>query len=313
MRVSPLLDQSDVTAFDIPELFLQSVPRALVHRSAISEVLVTGIQRVSEDHFRVGVQWPRSHSYYGRIGGRWHDSMLLGESVRQALLVVAHQAYEVPLGHKFLSSSLDYHIEPEGARLTARPADVLLDVRCRDIRRRGSTLSRVALDIDCRRDGELVGSGAISAQCVPPAAYQRLRGERVDSVPGGPTPEAVAPQLVGRTSVFDVVLGETGMGGVWLLRYDRDHPVLFDHPVDHVPGMVLMEAARQASLAVLDLPDGLIVSCESAYQRYVEFDSTCLVTATPAPATDSGPRDVSVHFNQGGATVATCKVQILAV
>ncbi|MER6128787.1 ScbA/BarX family gamma-butyrolactone biosynthesis protein [Streptomyces sp. NPDC001795] len=313
MRVSPLLDQAEATAFEAPELFLQSVPRALVHRAAVSEVLVTGLQRVSDDHFRVGVQWPRSHSYYGRVAGRWHDPMLLGESIRQALLIISHQAYEVPLGHKFLSSSLTYGIEPDGARLTERPAHILLDVRCGNIKRRGRTIAAVDLDVDCRRDGILIGSGGISAQCVPETSYRRLRGDRADNVPGLPMPDAVTPQLVGRTSVFDVVLGDTNIDRVWTLRYDRDHPVLFDHPVDHVPGMVLMEAARQASLAALDRPDGLIVSCDSAYAKYVEFDSACLVTATPRPATDGGPRSVSVSFNQGGATVATCEVRILAV
>ncbi|MEU5047298.1 ScbA/BarX family gamma-butyrolactone biosynthesis protein [Streptomyces griseorubiginosus] len=312
MGVSPLLDQTESASFDAPELFLQSVPRTIVHRAAVSEVLATGLQRVGEDHYRVGVQWPRSHSYYGRVAGRWHDPMLLAESIRQALLVIAHQEYGVPLGHKFLSSSLDYHLEPDGARLTERPAHILLDIRCHNIKRRGRSISAMDLEVDCLRDGTRVGSGAISAQCVPEVAYRRLRGERADNQPGLPMPDAVRPRLVGRDSVFDVVLGASRIDRVWTLRYDRDHPVLFDHPVDHVPGMVLMEAARQSALAVLGTSDGLIVSCESAYQKYVEFDSTCLVTATPKPATGPGPRTVAVGFNQGGATAATCEVQILA-
>ncbi|MFF7542898.1 ScbA/BarX family gamma-butyrolactone biosynthesis protein [Streptomyces canus] len=312
MRVSPLLDQTDSVSFDAPELFLQSVPRTIVHRAAVSEVLATGLQRVSDDHFRVGVQWPRSHSYYGRVAGRWHDPMLLAESIRQALLVIAHQAYEVPMGHKFLSSSLDYRIEAQGALLTERPAHILLDIRCHNIKRRGRTIGAMDLQVDCLRDGELVGSGAISAQCVPEAAYRRLRGERADNEPGLPVPDAVIPGLVGRTSAFDVVLGVTKVDRVWTLRYDSDHPVLFDHPVDHVPGMVVMEAARQSALAVLGAPDGLMVACDSAYRKYVEFDSACLVTATPRPAPGAaGPHAVAVSFNQGGATAATCEVQIL--
>ncbi|MEU6278098.1 ScbA/BarX family gamma-butyrolactone biosynthesis protein [Streptomyces populi] len=313
MGVSPLLDQAESASFDAPELFLQSVPRTIVHRAAVSEVLATGLQRVGEDHYRVGVQWPRSHSYYGRVAGRWHDPMLLAESIRQALLVIAHQEYDVPLDHKFLSSSLDYRVEPDGARLTERPAHILLDIRCHNIKRRGRSISTMDLEVDCLRDGLRIGSGSISAQCVPKAAYRRLRGERADNQPGVPIPDAVTPRLVGRASAFDVVLGVTHIDRVWTLRYDRDHPVLFDHPVDHVPGMVLMEAARQSALAVLGAPDGLIVSCESAYRKYVEFDSACLVTATPRPATGPGPRAVTVGFNQSGATVATCEVQILAV
>ncbi|MER6632394.1 ScbA/BarX family gamma-butyrolactone biosynthesis protein [Streptomyces sp. NPDC000987] len=311
MSVPSFLEQRETSSLDDSELFLQSVPRAVVHRAAVSEVLVTGIREASDDHFLVGVQWPRSHSYYGRVAGRWHDPMLLGESIRQALLAVSHLAYEVPFGHRFLSSSLSYGMESDGALLAERPADVLLDVRCRNVRRRGRNIAAMDLDVDCLRDGIRVGSGAIAAQCVAETAYRRLRGERAHNVPGLPTSEPVAPQQVGRTSAFDVVLGVTNMERVWTLRYDRDHPVLFDHPVDHVPGMVLMEAARQASLAVLGRPGGLIVACDSTYRKYVEFDSTCLVTATPQPAREEGVRTVSVSFNQGGATVAGCEVRIL--
>ncbi|MFF9315205.1 ScbA/BarX family gamma-butyrolactone biosynthesis protein [Streptomyces sp. NPDC014748] len=313
MRVSPLLVAREVPSFDAPELFLQSVPRAVVHRAAVSEVFVTGLRQVGDDHFQAGVQWPRSHSYYGRVAGRWHDPMLLGESIRQALLAISHLAYEVPFGHKFLSSSLSYSMRPEGARLAERPADILLDIRCRNVRRRGRFISAVDLDVDCFRDGIRIGSGSIAAQCVPETAYRRLRGERAACVPGLPASEAVAPGKVGRTSAFDVVLGVTNMDRVWTLHYDADHPVLFDHPVDHVPGMVLMEAARQAALAELGLPDGLAVACDSTYQKYVEFDSTCLVTVTPRPDLDEGTRTVAVSFNQGGATVAGCEVQIFAV
>ncbi|MFI6341435.1 ScbA/BarX family gamma-butyrolactone biosynthesis protein [Streptomyces sp. NPDC050535] len=35
----------------------------------------------------------------------------------------------------------------------------------------------------------------------------------------------------------------------WLLRLNTSHPTLFDHPQDHVPGMLLLEAARQATHA----------------------------------------------------------------
>ncbi|MEU5314975.1 ScbA/BarX family gamma-butyrolactone biosynthesis protein [Streptomyces sp. NPDC021562] len=312
MRPSPLLDQRESASFDAPELFLQSVPRAVVHRAAVSEVLVTGVREIDDAHFQVGVQWPRSHSFYGRVAARWHDPMLLGESIRQALLTICHLAYEVPFGHRFLSSSHSFHMEPDGARLGERPADILLDVRCRNVRRRGRTIAAVDLEVGCVRDGVLVGSGGISAQCVPDNAYRRLRGTYADSVPGTPTSEAVAPRLVGRTSPFDVVLGVSNMARVWTLRCERDHPVLFDHPVDHAPGMVLMEAARQAALAVLDRPDGLLVGCESTFQKYVEFDSACLVTATPQPDRGDGTRTVSVSFNQGGGTASGCEVRILA-
>lgn len=315
MRVATLMHPADLSSADAPELFLQTVPRTLVHRAAVSEVFVTGIQRMAPEHFRVGAQWPRSHSYYGPVAGRRHDPMLLAESIRQALLLISHEAYDVPIGYHFLSHTVSHDIDPDGALLNGRPAHVLLDVRCHDLKRRGKTVSGYTAHVECIRDGVVVGSGEVTLSCLPPAVYGRVRGERALGATAPvrrALPEAVTPELVGRRCASDVVLGATGIDRVWTLRADQDHPVLFDHPVDHVPGMVLMEAARQAALAVVQDPDGLAVSCEAAFEQYVEFDSACLVTAVAGTEPVTGPRTVDVRFDQGGATVGTCRVKVLA-
>ncbi|MCZ0971672.1 AfsA-related hotdog domain-containing protein [Streptomyces albulus] len=59
------------------------------------------------------------------------------------------------------------------------------------------------------------------------------------------------------------------------------HPVLFDHPVDHVPGMLMVEAARQAARAVAphwSLP----VALDCSFARYAELDAPCWVGARAA-------------------------------
>ncbi|MFF8732844.1 AfsA-related hotdog domain-containing protein [Streptomyces sp. NPDC015171] len=43
------------------------------------------------------------------------------------------------------------------------------------------------------------------------------------------------------------MLAATERAGRWQLRIEQDHPVLFGHPVDHAPGMLLLEALRQAA------------------------------------------------------------------
>ncbi|QMV06648.1 hypothetical protein GJU35_13800 [Streptomyces lincolnensis] len=66
------------------------------------------------------------------------------------------------------------------------------------------------------------------------------------------------------------------------MRVDTSHPLLFDRPDDHVPGMVLLEAARQAAAAVTP-GDGTPypLSMENTFDRYVEFDTPCWIEATP--------------------------------
>ena len=132
-----------------------------------------------------------------------------------------------------------------------------------------------------RRGTEIVAVGSTSFTCVSPEVYQRLRGGRalVGDMRPIPLTAPTAPQTVGRMSPMDVVLSPVNEPDCWQLRVDTRHPVLFDHPVDHVPGMLLMEAARQAWAATHGSP--MPLGFTGAFQRYIELDAPCTIrTAT---------------------------------
>ncbi|MCF6524515.1 ScbA/BarX family gamma-butyrolactone biosynthesis protein [Streptomyces sp. JJ36] len=293
-----------------PELFEQTVPRTLVHRAAVSEVLLTGIRPDGEHAYRVGAQWPRGHSYYGPVAGSWHDPMLLAETIRQAGLLVAHQVLRVPGDTRFATRDTSFQVTEDGVRLADRPADLVLDVRLSEVSRRGTAVSGFAYDVTCYRDGRRIGTGSTTAACIPDRVYRRLRGARAGNVVERPLPEPVAAERVGRCAEQDVVLGVTEVDQVWTLRADPDHPVLFDHRVDHFPGMVVMEAARQAALTALGCPDGLFVGCAGSFRRYIEFDSPCLLSVAEPQNCLGGRSVVPVTFHQGGAEVASCDVAV---
>ncbi|WP_237720288.1 ScbA/BarX family gamma-butyrolactone biosynthesis protein [Streptomyces xiaopingdaonensis] len=291
---------------DEPELFEQSVPRRLVHRDAVSEVLLTGFRR-SSGIFRVGVQWPRGHSYYGAVAGRWHDPMLFAEGIRQVGLFLAHQELDVPLGSHFVTDNTWFTMTEKGARLADGPANIVLEVAFSEVVRRRGSVTAYAYDVTAYRDGERIGAGHLSAQVIADRIYRRLRGDRLGARPPAGVPSAVSPRLVGRSTGFDVVLAP---GTPTVLRVDASHPVLFDHPVDHVPGMVLLEAARQKALAELGRPEGLLTDCAAAFTRYVEFNSPCLVKSSPPRRKAAGQYELAVDFEQEGAVVGSCRVGI---
>ncbi|MFD5829058.1 ScbA/BarX family gamma-butyrolactone biosynthesis protein [Lentzea sp. NPDC060358] len=286
----------------------QTVPRHLVHRAAVSEVFLTDLRIVDDTTFSVGAQWPRDHSFYRLPSPHRHDPMLLAETIRQAALVIAHQVFGVPLDWKFMSHETNYQITTAGLALGARPADITLTVTCHDVKRRGAKVAGMGMDVTCHRDGRQIGSGSVRWSCVTAAAYQRLRagvGDRVPP-PGTPAPSAppVSRGLVGRDRSRDVVLSPHDRRGSWLLRIDRRHPVLFDHPVDHVPGMVLQEAARQAAALLLGRPGLVPAALRFTFDRYVEFDSPVVVTPVRrAPAT-TGALGVGVEIEQDGRVAA---------
>ncbi|MFB6819004.1 ScbA/BarX family gamma-butyrolactone biosynthesis protein [Streptomyces sp. NPDC056347] len=296
-----------------PELFEQTMPRSLVHRAAVSEVLLTGWQ-ATEDIQYLGAQWSRGHSYYGRVDGRWHDPMLLAETIRQACLLLAHEALDVPMDFSFLTESTAFAVTEEGVRLSrpCRPAHVVLHMRLGDVKRRAGVVSSFGYDVVAHRDGVPFGTGRLSGKCASPAVYRRLRGDRLGAQPPRTTVEPVEHGLVGRDCEFDVVIGASADAGVHALRVDAEHPVLFDHPVDHVPGMVLMEAARQAALLAVGAPQSLLVSCETHFKRYVEFHIPCLVSADRPTRDNDGRCTLTVRFHQGGTEVGTCKVSLIA-
>ncbi|MGI5359649.1 AfsA-related hotdog domain-containing protein [Streptomyces sp. CA-252508] len=76
---------------------------------------------------------------------------------------------------------------------------------------------------------------------------------------------------------------------------------MFDHPVDHVPGMVLLEAARQATAAVLGDGDMLPIAITSQFTRYAELDEPCSVEASPLPGAGADRMAVLVTGHQGAS------------
>jgi len=288
--------------------FQQTLPRHLVHRAAVSEVFVTSLAAVQDGVFQVGAQWPRAHQFYGPKLGL-HDPMLLPETIRQAGLAVAHQYYNVPMGSQFLMREISYGIDEEGLLLDCRPADVVITLVAHDVRTRGKTVAGMTFEIELFRAGARVGTGRVAWRCVSAATYGRVRGDKAgNTAVTGNQPAPVGPHLVGRHLEADVVLAPSAVDNLWLLRADTDHPVMFDHPVDHVPGMMAMEAARQAALLAAGDPHAVPVSGTFVFDHYIELDELCVVAGEPA-----ADGHVRVKFEQSGRTAVVGDLELLTV
>lgn len=65
---------------------------------------------------------------------------------------------------------------------------------------------------------------------------------------------------------------------------DPEHPYFFEHPVDHVPGLLLIEAFRQAGIAAVHQLCGVPLDAamvvdgfQAAFTRYAELDQPLFV------------------------------------
>jgi 2-oxo-3-(phosphooxy)propyl 3-oxoalkanoate synthase len=289
-----------------------TVPKEYVHREALAEVFLTDCEEVGPGMYQVSAQWPRAHSLYSsRVG--LHDPLLLLESIRQLTPLLSHTAYGVPLGHRLIWKDLRCSIAPQALRAGAVPADVRLRVRSDAVTgRQGFRGAR--LDVRAERDGSHLASAATTFTCHTPAVYRRLRGRRCDARAAVeaaiPVPRAATPQSVGRDRTSDVVLSPAGRPDRWQLRVDPSHPVLFDHPVDHAPGMLLLEAARQAAVNVTDPRSAVPVSWDTTFHRYAELDAPCWIESSPSGTDAEGRPRVEVTAHQGGQAVFQADVAV---
>ncbi|MFI0241802.1 ScbA/BarX family gamma-butyrolactone biosynthesis protein [Streptomyces sp. NPDC016845] len=230
------------------------VPRTMVHKTADDEVLLASAARITADRFAVRLRWPDEHLLHHRRADGTRDSLVVAETMRQAGIYLSHRFHDVPADYAFVLHRFDFRLT-EPVRDSGAGADAVLDIQVQ--REPGNTrrfrMESVAwLVIGGRR----VGRATMKWDAFAPRQYAVIRHRAGAPDPGpsaAPAPaglRALPAALVGRDRADAVLLAEAPAApGSWWLRMDTGHPALFDHASDHTPGMVLVEAFRQAVLA----------------------------------------------------------------
>lgn len=269
---------SDVILVPRPSTASQTLLGAYTHLRREENLLVTGWQRLSDREFSLAVRWPSVH------GDLPYDPRILAQTIRQTGLVVAHAECGVPLTHQTMLSALSFALSPDlRVPRDRRPAlDVRIVVEENGGRLRTANALRMSFQV--LLDGTEKARAEAEFAWISERAYARFRGARrhVDWA-SWTVPEPVDARLVSRPSATDVMLSPGDRPGRWLLRNDPGNHLLFDHPVDHVPGLALLEAADQAARALLAPEPFRPAGVRATYLRYVEFDRPCHVEAERLP------------------------------
>ncbi|MEU2060927.1 ScbA/BarX family gamma-butyrolactone biosynthesis protein [Streptomyces sp. NPDC013455] len=276
------MSHSHARGHDRPQL-IPKVPQELVHKHASDEVLLTDWTTHGDDRHTVRAHWPRFHSFYWPRNRRF-DPLLFVETVRQTFPLLSHVAYGVPHGSHLVWDDFAFEIEPSAMQVPQAPADVVLEITCTDVRTRRGCLVSMSMHADVRVNGQYVGNAGTRFTNHSPAVYRRLRGTHDlaglrDRVL--PLPPALPPATVGHCLPENVVLAATERADRWQLRADLDHGILFDHPVDHAPGMLLLEALRQAAHANRPDAHSMVTAMSVSFTGWVELDAPTWVTVEP--------------------------------
>ncbi|MER5629536.1 ScbA/BarX family gamma-butyrolactone biosynthesis protein [Streptomyces nitrosporeus] len=276
----------------------QAVPRTYVHLSRDESVFVTGWRRLKDGEFSLTARWPAAPR------GLRYDPRVLTQTIRQSGLVVAHAAYGVPLSHQTLLHYFDFTVNGDLRVHPAESASLGVEVTVSAPKKAGKAVSSLGMDVRVFQGDTMVARADSEFGWVSPGAYRRLRGESLTAAwDDWPLPDPVEPRTVGRDRAGDVVLAPGGRPRRWWLRHDTSNHLLYDHPVDHVPGLVLMEAADQAARAAvhpMPFEAGVVAA---SFERYVEFGRPCLIEAEVVPAAGSDRVTVLVTGVQDDAVV----------
>ncbi|MGV9693221.1 ScbA/BarX family gamma-butyrolactone biosynthesis protein [Streptomyces sp. NPDC003444] len=259
---------------------LCGVPKEYVHLHDAGAVLLTGWSPLGGNRFAVTARWPEA------AFATHYEPLLLTQTIRQSSLLIAHAERGVPLSHQTLMDRMDFTVA-DGHRIARHvPAELLVVVDWQSTGRRSALMRLTVL-----HDGREAAQSLVHFSWIAPSVYARLRGDR-PRVPWGhaPVPAPLPAHTVGRDTERDVVLAPAPRPGRWELRYDVGNTTLYDHPVDHVPGLVLLEAAHQAARAANGPLAPVPHTVTSTFDRYVEFDAPCWITASTARTADQAHR-----------------------
>lgn len=277
----------------------------LVHRPDADDAFPVEWTRLTEHRYLVAADWPAAHRFFAPLPGGVQDPLLVTETMRQTAMMLAHAEYGVPADHHFVMWDMEYALATADFGLADASGRVDVLVECTEVQMRARSLAGMRVRLTFERGSRPLATSTGSLSATSERAYRRLRGGKLDAAGDSiPLLEGIPAERVGRQDPRDVVLAPSEEGSGWRLRLDTAHPTLFARANDHVPGMVLLEAARQAAVALASDGRFLPASLAIAFHRYAELNAPCLVRARRETSAEG---DVLVHVEgvQGGEAVFT--------
>lgn len=278
-----------------------NVPK-YVHLRREEAVLVTDWASVGGDAYTVTVRWPaaRDDAHY--------DPMLITQTIRQSCLLISHAERAVPMTFQTLMERMDFSVAQDYRVPRKTPTDLFVELTCKSTGQRS-----MRVELTAHHEDHTVLESVVDFSWISPAAYRRLRGDHLNVAWGeAPVPSPVPARTVGRADASEVVLAPAGRPGRWRLRMDVTNTDLYDHPVDHVPGLALLEAAHQAAHAATGFEGTLPVCTASSFERYAEFDAECWIDAEVVREAAEGITRVEVRGVQNDETTFRATLIYLA-
>ncbi|MFC4032439.1 ScbA/BarX family gamma-butyrolactone biosynthesis protein [Streptomyces polygonati] len=262
----------------------RTVPREMVHRRSVAEVLLTDVRRDRAGGFEAAASWPRSHPTFPHDGSDLHSPLILVETLRQLGIYVPLRYFDIPEKSRLLITDLRFALMADKEpRIGCGCSEITCRVTVSDIRRSADDgrVSGLRLHVTYLTGGVPFAHAGGGARFLTAARYADVRADRLTGSRPPPTTEGRPdPLTLGVADWRDVVITRKA-GALEVEPADPMHPFFFDHVTDHVPGMVLLEAARQAAA---EASGGVLLRPTSGHlfaARFTEFAPPARVECVP--------------------------------
>jgi hypothetical protein len=303
--------------------FEQTVPRSLVHKRAIENVLLTEVRGNGDDRYVCAGRIPTAHRFFNDAGRTpQRDILFFTELGRQASLALSHTFFGVGKDEVFIFEQSEARMKDAAWRSRSASADsVITEIKVLEVeRRKNNAVSRIVAEQVMSIGGEEVFSG-IGAWTIQSAAlFQRLR--RLSKGQASPGSGEISPSLRSLINenvvIFGPRLNADRTEFVAFLIVDERHPYFFDHPCDHVPGMLMLEGLRQTAQAVVSHATSVpkqniaVSGYEVSFQQFVECHLPVKITASfeSAAANSLYPETVHISISQQNVLCGTATVSV---
>jgi len=251
---------------------------------------VLAIERSDEHAWRAAIEIPRSHWLCHPVPDRVPVT-LLAEAFRQAGLAICVAGLGMGQSAHFVVSDMTVRVEADELRFPRFGAlEGTLDVGFTGIRYRKGVPH--VLEVDYRLPG--LAAGHVNAQVLADRDYRVIRRNAL----------AFADDEARGAGAELVQVIERAHGSVRArLGIDESDPFFFDHPVDHVPGMLLLHAASLIHEREHAAPPQYLTI---SFPAFGELRSPTDIDAT------LGEHGVDISFAQGPRAIATARTDARA-
>ncbi|QLE75545.1 hypothetical protein FGW37_31685 [Streptomyces rectiverticillatus] len=285
------------------------IAKELVHLSFDDAVYLTGCEQQDATHYTVSAVWPAHTAHRIPGHGTHYETLAVAQTIRQAGLFLAHTAYAAPLDHATLLRTFSYTLNTDAAVDTHRATPLHINITATPTTTRNKRTTALHLHMTVTAAGSgsgdagdadsetVLATGETDFEWIPPMVYRRLRGayhRPPTTLP--PVTPPLPPVQVGRTTPDEVVLTPTAQPRTWQLRHTFDNTVLYDHAVDHVPGLVLIEAANQAAYTVTaPVTEAVTAGTDADTDADTDTDTGPCACAPDTAGTGYRPQPTTTH------------------